>query len=859
MADGSYRDCFAAAIKAAGRELSEDELHDLFTAAQNRIDRLVREGMSPRDAATEAARQLGHEWNLSAIVERRNKVINLRIRRGLVAAVGEGEEAQRVRAILTGVEGNKRGLADSVDARMNQSEVAIISPLEADLKQAGVLDALLDRSHDFDRDIGRELWRLEDQAAGKPTGNEAAAKIAKILHTYQEKIRLRLNKAGAWIGKQAHYVTRQSHDMWKIAAATAEEWVSFIRPLLDERTFDGVEGDRDAWLREIYNALRTGIHENTTGASGPAGPKGAGVMAKRLSQGRVLHFKDADSWMTYNERFGRGHIADSIFRGLMHGARNAALMEQFGTNPEAMYRDWMDRLIARANKRGDAETVKRLQGQWNDRIFDTITGKANQPADVTLGKIGSMARLVNQVRMLGFVLFSSIGDLGVNSAMLRHNGVPVLERYEGMVRGLLPTASKERAYAATMLGAAHDSLLGDVISRFRSEDDRLGRMSAQVSRFHRWTGLTYWTDAMRRSCALMLSHNLARQAAKAFGNLPQRLQITLRRYGIEEAEWRALRKAKMFAADGRHYILPAHLTDLSDEAVAHLGGEPEAMKVDLQRKLQTYIIDQVREGMTEGTAGTRTMANWGTQSGTVAGEMVRLMMQFKSYAFTYMSRTMKRELMRMGPGNETGDFRGFRRAVMAGADVPGLAWLIATTTALGYVSMSLKDLAKGRDPRVPETKSDFAKVVAASAVQGGGAGIFGDFLFGEANRFGGGPLTTLAGPTAGVLSDAVLLYQSIKDGYIHYGFTHKANQEAGSALLRFGINDVPWPAAIPQAALLNTFYAKSAMEYLVYYRLQEMMNPGYLRRYENRVRQENSQGFWLSPSWSPYRAAGLTQ
>ncbi|WP_265000922.1 hypothetical protein, partial [Komagataeibacter europaeus] len=41
---------------------------------------------------------------------------------------------------------------------------------------------------------------------------------------------------------------------------------------------------------------------------------------------------------------------------------------------------------------------------------------------------------------------------------------------------------------------------------------------------------------------------------------------------------------------------------------------------------------------------------------------------------------------------------------------------------------------------------------------------------------------------------------------------------------------------------------------LVFYRLQEMMNPGYLRRYELGIQQNQGQKFWLSPTWNPYQA-----
>ena len=81
-----------------------------------------------------------------------------------------------------------------------------------------------------------------------------------------------------------------------------------------------------------------------------------------------------------------------------------------------------------------------------------------------------------------------------------------------------------------------------------------------------------------------------------------------------------------------------------------------------------------------------------------------MLMQFKQYPFTYIQRHFMRELRRDG------------------VDVAGLAHLIVATSLLGYASMTLKELVKGRNPRQPEDASDYAKLVMAAMAQGGGLG-----------------------------------------------------------------------------------------------------------------------------------------
>jgi hypothetical protein len=46
----------------------------------------------------------------------------------------------------------------------------------------------------------------------------------------------------------------------------------------------------------------------------------------------------------------------------------------------------------------------------------------------------------------------------------------------------------------------------------------------------------------------------------------------------------------------------------------------------------------------------------------------------------------------------------------------------------------------------------------------------------------------------------------------------------------------------------NLLWTKAAMDYLVFYGLQEAANPGYLRRMESRVRDQNQSQYIFPPS-----------
>jgi hypothetical protein len=55
-------------------------------------------------------------------------------------------------------------------------------------------------------------------------------------------------------------------------------------------------------------------------------------------------------------------------------------------------------------------------------------------------------------------------------------------------------------------------------------------------------------------------------------------------------------------------------------------------------------------------------------------------------------------------------------------------------------------------------------------------------------------------------------------------------------------------AVLDNTPFINLFYLRTGLNYLFLHSLQELLNPGYLRRQEQRIKQQNGQTFWLRPS-----------
>lgn len=238
-------------------------------------------------------------------------------------------------------------------------------------------------------------------------------------------------------------------------------------------------------------------------------------------------------------------------------------------------------------------------------------------------------------------------------------------------------------------------------------------------------------------------------------------------------------------------------------------------------KLQQLYADEVNSAVISPDARTLAFMRQGTQAGTPVGEALRLFWQFKSFGIAIMQRSFLREFY----GYDYG--RGGRFGT---SEVKGLATLMAGGLAFGYLAMSAKDLIKGRKPRPINVFEDPKawKTWAAAMAQSGASGIYGDFMFGESNRFGQGFLTTLGGPTVGKADQMYALWNAFKNG-----------DDAAAQAVKFGISNTPYA---------NLFYTRMAADHLFLYELQESLNPGYLRRMERRVEQDTGSEWWLRPT-----------
>lgn len=251
------------------------------------------------------------------------------------------------------------------------------------------------------------------------------------------------------------------------------------------------------------------------------------------------------------------------------------------------------------------------------------------------------------------------------------------------------------------------------------------------------------------------------------------------------------------------------------QANMEIAAAPARAKERAITRLLGYIQDESEFAVVNPDLFTRTIQQGSTTKGTASGELWRSMMLFKSFPIAMISRHWARML-----NDET---------MRAGQRMAYGVTMMVSSLVLGYLAMSMKDIAKGKDPRDPGDP----RTLGAAFLQGGGAGILGDFLFGDVNRFGNSLTATLAGPLAGTAEDlAKLTIGNVQE--VARGKDTKAAAEA----LRFIKSNAP---------LANLWYSSAAIERAFLHDLQEMASPGYLKRMERRAKRDTGASYWWQP------------
>lgn len=655
---------------------------------------------------------------------------------------------------------------------------------------------------------------------GESTGDVTSAKAARAWLDTVENMRQRFNRAGGDVGKLDYGYLPQPHDQVRVLRAGREKWVQDVLPRLDRRRYVNVDGSLmdEAQLRAMLDRSYETISTGGLNKLEPGKPLGNGSRANRGSDSREIHFKDADAYLDYARDYGTGGVMGAMQGHISRLAKDIALVESMGPNPETMFQFLHDT----ARKTGATDRVGTFMVQTS-QMWKTLNGSTGMSVVPGLADLAQGIRNIEVFGKLQGAFLSSVTDLPTYLLAARYNKLPVFESLKNLVYSF---GSESRDFA-NRAGLIADSVISDMNrwaegNIMASGGGFLGTTANVTGKFANATMkaslLDQWTNAQRRAFSLTMMGALGKITRKGWGELAESDRARLTSQGVTDQDFKVWslatpekwRESVMLTPDSIRAIPEATLqaNGLSVSDIDHAVS-----------KALGVITDESEYASLAQNLETRAAVTRGTQKGTVEGEFLRSIMLFKGFPMAMISR----HWARIADQWRNGD----RASAVAYA-----AGLSAGLTTFGALAMQMKDLASGKDPRDMTTP----KFWGAALAQGGGAGILGDILYtglsGE-TRAGSPNWTSLAGPVIGSVGDlANLTLQNAQQA------AAGKDTHAGAELFRFARGHLPF---------VNLWYAKAVLDRAVLNDLQEQLSPGYMSRMESRMRNDWNQGFWAPP------------
>ncbi len=797
------RSCIAQ-LREAGRIDRDQERR--YLALLDDLEATYAREMGSAAAAARAARETFDRVEAEAAEAKRQKSLQARtqldIVKGLRAHVEKGGSVGQFAISLFDHHENVPGRSNIFN-RKGAIRALAFAKLEGGLDRfrRDLLGRLRD-SDDAMRNVVRELF-------GQSTGDDAAAALARAFSDTAEYLRMRFNQAGGHIGKLKDWGLPQAHDAMAVARAGYQAWRDFIAPLLDRDRMVDLATNRpftdeglEKALREVFDTI-----ESEGLSKVPPGTIVGSKVANRRADHRFLHFRDADAWMVYQGRFGAGDALNAIVGHIDGMARDISAMEVLGPNP-GLTTKWLGDVLQKGapSARPGVSTASIKMARFEtDRMWRLYSGQLNRPVIPQVARFFDGLRNWNVATKLGGTLLSAQTDMIYQGTTALWNGLEPTRVMANYAKLLNPADPAHRRLASKMGMTAAD--LVTHAERMWRDDAmipvNLHELSRRAADFTmRASGLTAWTNAGKQAIGMEFMEAMADRAGRSFDRLDEPFRLALDRYGIGADGWDKIRATPLSEQDGRRFLRPDEVM-----ARADLGKDADRLATLMMEMIDSETKFAVPE------AGLRAQAALSlVPRGTVVGDLIHSMTQFKSFSVTTFYTHLSRMLWGRG-GMSRG---GYAVSLMAGL------------TVMGAFILQMKAIAAGKSPRPMKDK----RFWLAAAAQGGASGVAGDFLFSSQSRTGGGVAGYIAGPTvAGVIDPAMRLAGAVGD--------EKSN--LGRESLRFLEGNIPGN---------NIFYAQLGMRRLLWDNLQEMVDPdarGAFRRLERRARNEFGQDYWWAP------------
>ena len=831
----SFRECiFNANKEGIIDDVKKSEIQGHFDSFEADF---IAKGMSKSNAEKEAGKLTFDALKHNAAEKKRQSLLTLQAQTKILKftqefrnVAGELDPAEAMIAVLAS---NHRMPFTDVEARFNTVRGQIYQRMvNYLLKFRRNMTGGIRNKYDMN-DVVREMFEPGS------TKNPIARDLAAAAMDSMEFARLLFNEAGGRIAKLKNYGMPQHLDSSLITKFGKKEWINKIGGFDEQGNFNG-KGmlDLDSMINEktglkfdqgsLYLALGDVWETITTEGFNKARPGSAAgygkSIANRRTDHRFLKFKNADTWMEYQDMFGKSDPFSTVIGHLDSMARDISSMQVLGANPNATIR-WMKQYLQRQGALDDQKGLKRknqIPGRTNkdrmktkanliENIWGLHNGSLNAPVEGSVARFLAGTRQILTSAQLGSAAILSLGDFNFTRIAAKFNGIPasraMFSNLRQLAKGLTSDELADLAMSSGIIGETFLTV-GAAQARFMGEvfaPEVAKRINETVLRA---SGLSHITQSGKFGFGMEVFRTLSRYSGTKWSKLKPKFRQFLERQGFGETHWDIIRKTPKYEHKGITFIRPDDIYSNADIQ--------ENLAKDIANRLMDGINREIEFAVPSSSYRAKATLKGNAQPGTLGGELLLSASMYKNFTLTLAYTHIARSLFQV---------KGLTGKTAA------LTGLIISTTLVGALTFELKNLAKGKDV-TPGDRRDI-KYWMNAMIHGGGLGIFGDFFYAGTNRFGGGYAQTAIGAVGSLVTDVLKLgitnpIQMLKGEKVNWG------NDVSNFIKRY----------TPGASL---WYMRLVLERYVFDTLQEMIDPDFdkrIRRKEKRLRKSTGQEYW---------------
>ena len=566
--------------------------------------------------------------------------------------------------------------------------------------------------------------------------------VAKVIRGILDRTYQLKREAGFNVRYLPNYVGKQYHPAKKMQELGEPGWKQLAKANMNFEKMGFVGEEIEEFLDKAWKNL-------TQRDINPLGVMDDNLKSILFPQGksvegrRSIHFKEGDALNNYYEGLGVNYM-ENLIKDIDADARKIGAAQRFGPDFDRGFKKTLQKARVQAKENGKLKEFiaeeKKMQ-----RNFDLSVHGPGHPEERLMAKFAGKARKLVDMTKLSIGLISTVTDFPLAAGVIsKTTGKNFLQaQLEIMNEGFkMFKNNKDRMLAGAKLRVfAEDVNVFSMKNRIGEE----GQISDFFDKAHQFamtmTGLPRQAVAMRTAIAKMFSTDLADNATKSFDQLYGGTQDTLKKFGIGPSEWNIVRQGIDDFGDGTKGITPEAIQDLDISA---------AQKNKLSQGISAYMAELSELGSP--TPGVKRQA-WknSLDPNSVIGQLARFIGQYKSFSLS--------QLDTMAFISSTGK-KGGKWGQGKYGNIRLTAATMASSTAMGYLAIAAKDIAKGKQPEDPTTTDAFLRAFA----QGGAGLIYTDFIMTDLTKFNRSWIDQVAGPGPGLIEDTGRLLWGLAKG-----------------------------------------------------------------------------------------------